>query len=616
MIQKFSHSTVFKIGALMFAISCLAIASMFSSVFISDMAESDALAVNVSGSLRMQSYRIAANIGDYQRRPSEENKQTITRQINELETKLTSQVLSQNTGQKNVSSLSRQYGSVTLKWQDKVKPMYQQALSRPIDQALLLAHTAEFVQALNELVLGYQHHAEDNISLIRLIQGLALFSTVILIAFAMMTINRHVEQPLSELTQVAKQIAKGDFTGRANESGQDELALLARTMNKMSQSIFRSQAQLEQRVREKTLKLKRSNDSVQLLYFISKNLNDSSEEKQDYGPILSQLTAITGVKDLDLCVMTASGNAPYEHLRTVDKPLNNQCLSNDCSGCTSAAPTPSKIKPRYHYPLSRGEDNYGVLICQMADFKTLEEWQHQLFTSVAEQLATSLSMKQQQEQSRRIALMNERTVIARELHDSLAQALSYLKIQVTRLQKLQQLDSSQERIDGVINELKGGLSSAYRELRELLTTFRLKIDGQGLEQAFKQTITQLQARSDEINFTLNFQVANLPFTPSEEIHLLQIAREATQNAFYHSKGDQISISMALINDKEIRLEIIDNGIGIPDSPGKLNHYGLAIMQERSRNINGQLEIKKGANGGTCVAFCFQPEYIQHRLNVA
>lgn len=233
-----------------------------------------------------------------------------------------------------------------------------------------------------------------------------------------------------------------------------------------------------------------------------------------------------------------------------------------------------------------------------------------MFESVAEQVTNGLSMKNQNEQNRRIALMNERTVIARELHDSLAQALSYLKIQVARLQRLHKKEDVQVQIDEVVDELKKGLGSAYSELRELLTTFRLKLDGQGIKAALEQTISQLRTRSDSFEFTLNYGVSNVPFTPQEEIHLLQIAREATQNAFYHSKGSHIEIDITSNALTEVILTVKDNGIGIPGDPNKLNHYGLAIMQERSRSLQGELSVKRNDDRGTTVMFSFVPEYAE------
>ena len=96
--------------------------------------------------------------------------------------------------------------------------------------------------------------------------------------------------------------------------------------------------------------------------------------------------------------------------------------------------------------------------------------------SLAYQLALALSFKSRGRPSFDVlAMVNERTVIARELHDSLAQALSYLKIQVTTLEQGDQGDIKNEAIiRDVSQELREGLDSAYRQLRELLTTFRLK----------------------------------------------------------------------------------------------------------------------------------------------
>ena len=204
-------------------------------------------------------------------------------------------------------------------------------------------------------------------------------------------------------------------------------------------------------------------------------------------------------------------------------------------------------------------------------------------------------------------MLSERTVIARELHDSLAQALSYLKIQVTRLQK----SKDKERYDlqqPIIDELREGLSSAYRQLRELLTTFRLKMDTGGLKTALDNTVHQLQERTD-MNISLHYQVTDLPLSPTEEIHLLQIVREATQNAINHSRGKTVDVRLTMLDDKSIELTIDDDGIGIPDTPEKLNHYGLAIMNERSRQLGGEVKILAREQGGTRVRFDFQPMYL-------
>jgi len=609
MIKNFFHSTVFKIAVLMLLISCLAIASMFSSVFVSDRAQTDAASINASGTLRMQSFQLASYAQIENKTP--EQKINFKRLLQKLEDDLTTGILLNKQALIGSDESTAILEKINIQWRENIKPLLIASNDKDLlDKVLLNQNTLAFVEEIEKLVSNYQAHAESNIATIRLIQSIALFGTLLLIAFAMLIVNRHIEKPLYGLTEVANQISRGNFTARADESGHDELALLAKTLNKMSDSIYHSKNQLETQVKRKTIILSRTNESLDLLYTLSKNLNNIDFASMDFQPLLKNLADITNIKDLDLCIMTAKGNSPYEHLVSSNKDLPEKCIKHECGDCTDHSVFFPNNGSKMRYQLTQGKQNYGVFSVNPNAEQQLEDWQHLLFEAVADQIANGLSMKQKHEQSRRMALMNERTVIARELHDSLAQALSYLKIQVTRLKRLQQKEDAQAQIDEVIDELKGGLSSAYSELRELLTTFRLKLDGQGIKAALEQTIQQLTTRSEDFEFELNYQVSNIPFSPQEEIHLLQIAREATQNAFYHSRGSKIQININTNSLSEVSLSIKDNGIGMPGDPNKLNHYGLAIMQERSRSLDGLLSIENLTNGGTEVMFSFLPEYAQ------
>ncbi|MDF2177407.1 histidine kinase [Aliiglaciecola sp. CAU 1673] len=610
MFSRFNRSIVFRIGLMMFAISLLAVVSMTSALFISDRAESDAYAINLSGSLRMLSYQM---VNTLQRTdiPDSDKRQLLESLMLEFEKKLNLPLIRRTTADHPGSEAHGLYQTVLDNWQQQIKPVIWQGLTASGNVAALQTQIDRQVRDVDTLVRYYQRHAEDNVAAIRLIISIALLLTAVLTIVALFTVNQHIKQPLAQLTQIALQIGRGDFTGRADEGGKDELALLGHTLNRMSDALSKSHAHMEQKVREKTAKLNQSNQSIELLYNISKSLQDTDSGPQDFEPMLQSLAHITGIRDLDLCVMTASGNKPYEHLMTCDKVLPSQCLETDCSGCVDGD---TRQGNKLSFPLTRGDLNFGVLTCQLAPGQPLLEWQQRLFNSVAEQIAVSLSLREQQEQSRRLALMHERTVIARELHDSLAQALSYLKIQVARLQKLLDNSEQEAKVAPIIDELKTGLNSAYRELRELLTTFRLKMDGQGLHSAMQSSLNQLQSRTEQMRFHLEFKVENLPFSPNEEIHLLQITREAAQNALHHSQANSVTVRLApdLQHPQRLQLSIRDNGIGIGKDPGKLNHYGLAIMQERSRNLGGALKVTPHPEGGTLVSFDFEPEYYRQR----
>ena len=103
----------------------------------------------------------------------------------------------------------------------------------------------------------------------------------------------------------------------------------------------------------------------------------------------------------------------------------------------------------------------------------------------------------------------------------------------------------------------------------------------------------------------------MPLAPNEEIHLLQIIREASQNAIHHSNGQHLNIHLWQNETQAINLTITDDGVGLPIAPEKMNHYGLAIMKERARHLGGELSIQNQSKG-VMVSFEFIPEYINSR----
>jgi two-component system nitrate/nitrite sensor histidine kinase NarX len=210
-----------------------------------------------------------------------------------------------------------------------------------------------------------------------------------------------------------------------------------------------------------------------------------------------------------------------------------------------------------------------------------------------------------------LALFEERSAIARELHDSLAQSLSYLKIQVTRLSSLRKSGAGDDKIEDVEANLSEGLNLAYQELRKLLKTFRLQMDERGLALTLAEEITEINARSG-INIQLNYQFNTSPFTVSEEIHVLYIVREALANVEKHSGAKHAMVRVCSSKDESIRVSIEDDGGGFKLPETEMGHYGMTIMQERAHSLNGTLEVGATSTGGICVDLTFFPKKISTR----
>ena len=485
-----------------------------------------------------------------------------------------------------------------------------QRIERQLSAAEPISYTSvkDYVEQLQSFVLALQHKSEQRMTLVRGALAVSAFIIVAVFFFLLYILRRRIDEPLNHVMSVCRRLIQGDFTARAHIESNDEIGQLSNALNKMSDTVSYFYGGLERRVEQQTAELSRKNKVLSFLYDTARSIIVHSYDYANYQDVIERLYEVGEVDDIELCLLTEEGSRPFLQLQP--RPTSKEpCSSQSCATCIKAGAGASIIDDKmvYRFVLKREDQEYGVLIVRCEPGTQLEGWQQQLMSSTADQLALSQSLKTEEEQVRRLALMHERTVIARELHDSLAQALSYLKIQVTRLQKAVE---KQDRavIDDVSTELREGLNSAYKQLRELLTTFRLKVDGSGLYNALQTTVKQLSEQSD-LAVKLDYRLNDIPLAPHEEIHLLQIIREASQNAVNHSQGEHLHITLTQPAGSDIELTISDDGIGIPENAEKLNHYGLAIMQERSRNLGGELEMRQRQEGGTIVWFRFTPDYL-------
>jgi len=593
MLKKLSDSTIFRVASLMAVISVTAIVSLVSSVYLSDTFESETRLISYASSASQAVLRI--DVSD-----SQELQQIQVEEFMEnwaLLEPLQRNSLMNWVVREQVYQLDQSISQ--LGWRDTEPETGEQIHNRPdldsIHAGLVVLHSALFKKS------------EETASLLRLIQSFALFVTVLVVTFSLLIVRRDVEQPLTELTDAALRISKGDYNHPVTVRGRGELATLASAISEMQLAIRDSQYELSYRVSEKTKKLKRANDALKLLYDMTVFFAQSKDEYPRLDLFLSRMTSIVLVDHVDICLVTEAGAKPYEHYEVGKVTGANTCESSSCAKCTSEQflQVNRTVEEGYRsqFPIRSLESRFGVITATSS--APLAKWQQHQLRSIAASLANGLELRVERKHARRIALLKERAVIARELHDSLAQALTYLRIQVVRMDKALPEDRSEHQ-QGILNELDSGLTSAYKELRELLTTFRLKIEGQTIEQALRETIDRLLEKNSDIRVSLDYTISQVPLTPQEEINLLQIAREAVQNAFYHSNGSLIKVELTLDELNHIVLSVADNGQGTDTSLEKLNHYGMAIMKERSRVLGGRIDLDTAEGKGTVIKLRFKP----------
>ncbi|MDX1655200.1 MAG: type IV pili methyl-accepting chemotaxis transducer N-terminal domain-containing protein [Candidatus Competibacteraceae bacterium] len=607
------HSLILPIGLLGTGIVLLALLSMVSSILAAEATRGIGEAINLAGSLRMQSYRIATQVPDDGEQLPVRGRQRLEAEVAEFERRLTSPVLSAAIASGWDRAIAGQYQLISDIWHQRIKPMLPGNGTAPEEgqsRRRYLAQVDAFLVELDSLVKALEDDLEAKILRLRLGQWLALGLTVALVVVLVYQLRRAVVLPLGELVAVAERIRRRDFSARVVRSGRDELGVLGRTLNAAAADLAGVYADLERRVAEQTDALRISNRSLELLYHTTRRLNQVPVTDDTLRALLTDIETLTGPGATALCLGSGEGEGQLRTLTTGPGDRPPFCRQPDCADCLTPASRQRLIRSGATLSVPVGE--LGTLLIHNPPWCAEDAWQAELLETVGRHIAIALDNGRQLQRDRRLGLLEERQAIARELHDSLAQALSYLKIQVALLDRHRQAGRDQQ-VAQTITELEVGLDSAYSQLRELLTTFRLGMDRGGLEKALGDTVAEFDRRG-EARVELDFRPDKMRLSPNEEIHVLQVVREALSNAIRHAHASRIRVT--LTGGEPVEVIISDDGIGLPPNPGREQHYGLAIMGERASTLGGHIDFQRRPEGGTRVVLTFVPIRRRDRVQAA
>ncbi len=607
----FVESLVVRLGIALGAIVLLALAATISATVFAELSTGKAAAINLAGSLRMQSYWITLQVlrsGDIGRAPAELQQAMI-----EFEARLNNPTLAGGMPSDSADPTRRAYERVAADWSSILKPAVARAVTEgaPARDAFV-ARMAAYVLDVDRLVYLLEHDLEQRIQALRLIQGAGLFAIVVVMFISLFLMHAQVIVPLADLLQCARRVRVGDFTVRARHAGEDELGQLGQSFNYMVEDLSRSYATLEARVHEKTEQVARTNVSLEVLYNTTRTLAENPLTQATLDGVMHDIERVIGLKAGAICAREENDRRGFPiALHAGSEQAKSWCQQERCYECFNAGVAESGVRivgsgeeRMLSVPLSEGGKPYGVMLLQLPSGMQVEEWKLKLLESIGHHIGAAFAAAKRSDQRRGIALLEERSVIARELHDSLAQSLTYLKIQVARLKLQLNASGTREQTADVVEELKLGINNAYRQLRELLTTFRLRIDGRGLSEALQETIREFSQRAG-IEVGLHDRLLGHELDSSEQIHVLQVVREALTNVEHHAHARRADVRLAIERGR-IRVAVEDDGVGIKDAEPPTHHYGLAIMRDRAATLGGTLQVGRRAEGGTRVALEFSP----------
>jgi two-component system nitrate/nitrite sensor histidine kinase NarX len=221
-----------------------------------------------------------------------------------------------------------------------------------------------------------------------------------------------------------------------------------------------------------------------------------------------------------------------------------------------------------------------------------------LLTSIAHHLSIAIEHSHNEEENREHLINDERTRIAHELHDSLAQSLASLRYQVRVLDEtLHQGDESTTWQQ--LERIENSLDEANTELRELISNFRAPAYKRGLLDAIEQIVSQFRNET-RIKTYLQKEWSTTSLPKDTETQILRIIQEALWNIRKHSQAKTVRILLRESAAGKYRILIEDDGIGINKqvygSPGE--HIGLTIMRERASRLGGKLQVESEPGEGT------------------
>jgi two-component system nitrate/nitrite sensor histidine kinase NarX len=195
---------------------------------------------------------------------------------------------------------------------------------------------------------------------------------------------------------------------------------------------------------------------------------------------------------------------------------------------------------------------------------------------------------------REAAVASERQLLAQELHDSIAQSLAFLKIQIQLLRDAM-TRKDQPAIDAAMGELDVGVRESYSDVRELLLHFRVRTHTDDIEPALRETLSKFEHQS-KLKAQLTVQGQGLPLPPDVQIQVLHIVQEALSNIRKHAKATQAWVDVLTQPSWCVRVRDNGRGFDVKAGPPNQTHVGLSIMRERAERIGAQLRFESGPQG--------------------
>jgi len=592
----------------------LALLFTAATLWVSWQLDGGAAAVNEAGRMRMQSYRMALSIGTGET-------SALPAQVSEFDQSLAMLrggdperplfVPWDETVRARFATVEQDWALFHSRWIE----------ARPSVLRELRADTVTFAAHIDALVTGIESHMARWTALLHLLQMSMLAMAILGAAVLLYTGYLFVLEPVGQLKEAIEKIQSGDFDARVQSVTSDEFGTLAEGFNGMAEHLQSMYRHLEHKVAEKTAQLEEKHERLESLYEVTALVSKAvslDELAQGFAKSIARIAHADGVavrwsdQDNQRYLMLAAHGLP-------NTMVNDELCINkgDCHCGADAVGTGLRVIPIWDM------GNTSLQHCAKAGFETvvsipvsqhdhlmgevdlfyharvsLSAPERSLMEALSSHLAGAMENLRLNSLEKEAAVSQERHLLARELHDSIAQSLAFLKIQVQLMRDAVQSGNALE-IGKVLEEIDMGVRESYGDVRELLLHFRTRTNTEDIAPALATTLRKFEHQSG-VKTALTMQGQGLPLSPDLQIQVLHIVQEALSNVRKHARASQVWLDVQ--QQPAWRFEVRDNGVGFVPSADQLDetHVGLRIMTERAQRIGAEIEVISTPGHGTSI----------------
>lgn len=497
---------------------------------------------------------------------------------------------------------------------DVVVLLDQKSLSKQSFNAAESKLIYNFTLAVDDLVLSFEKKNGANIETIRSFNLLIVVISILVAVILIIYTYRTVLIPITKLKNGIKHITLGNFNYKIQLNSKDEFEQLANAFNDMSDNLYIFHNKLDRKVKEKTLSLIKSKHKLKFLYKTTALIHKTTSISDKMNKFLRLSKYFTNADALCIRLSDKDGNCKQIEAQIgLDEKFLNDSICILHKDCLDNFTQSVKCESRKDYcifcnfttiktfELKTSNSKLGILTLFFKEKKELSSDNSELIKLLCTHISIALENNKLLLENQVIEVYKERNRISQVLHDDIAQTLSYMSIELQRLNKAC-VNKDYKKQEHILTQIDSALKEAYDGVRELLNSYRLNFTLKAFDDVLFEVCNSFTKRCG-IGVKIKHTSLLCKFLTQLQISQIYfILQESLTNIRKHAKSTLVEL---VIFDKEnfiIQFDIIDYGVGFDINKVDINnHVGLSIMQERALSIGATFNVSSNLNEGTKIS---------------